>query len=80
MASLLPLALDHPPPSLSRDCIQSHSSEGVDVDNHAQRFVMITTEEVFLLYMGNLPLTATKRWIRSRFGRFGELVDVFVSK
>ena len=49
MASILPLALDHQSPSLSRFGLQSRMSKGVAKDDH-----IMDIKNTFSVYVGNI--------------------------
>ena len=54
MASILPLALDHQSPSLSRFGLQSRMSKGVAKDDHIMGDWGMDIKNTFSVYVGNI--------------------------
>ena len=53
---------------------------GVDEDGHDKNGEMKTSLSSFSVYVGNLPFSMTKNWIRETFKCFGDISDIFLSR
>ena len=67
-------ALGHhsPPKPMS---IRTPISGGVDEDGHDKVSKQKITLHAFSIYVGNLPMDASKKWIHDLFIHFGSITD-----
>ena len=79
MAFSLPFVLGHRSPP--KPCMSSGTPvHGDDVEiGHGKVSESKTSFHAFSVYVGNIPLTATKQWISDLFEQFGSIIDIFLS-
>lgn len=76
----LPLALGYHSPPKPGVMNGTLVHGGDDEDGRGIGMEQKTSVHAFSMFVGNLPLSTSKQWLRELFIRFGEILDIFISR